>query len=110
MTTFYVQPNSTIRDFYAETNEGDVTEIRIDWSAVADVEGTSVSSVAWSVDAGNASVSSTALASNVASALLTTTDRARSRTKITATMADSQKSVVFLHVLTNGYTDAGDYW
>lgn len=62
----------------------------IDWSVAAGKLGTSVSSVTWSVDQGSASISTEALGSNVASALITTNSTGCVLIKAVAALADSQ--------------------
>lgn len=52
--------------------------------------GTSVSSVTWTVDTGNASVSGETLASDVATALVTTNNTGKSLIKAKITFADGQ--------------------
>lgn len=50
----------------------EATTYTLDWGVKAGVIGANVSAVLWSVEGGSASISSEALASNVASALITT--------------------------------------
>ena len=61
-----------------------------DWTVMAEKLGTSVSTVTWSVDSGTATITGEALASNVATALITTGSTGCALIKVVATMADGQ--------------------
>ncbi len=77
---------------------GEAWTYTIDGSAAAAQMSTSISTAAWSIDAGTASVSGEALASDVATALLTTTDEGCALIKVKLTMADSQVINVYLKI------------
>lgn len=79
--------------------ENDVESVRVDWSAKAAQEGTSVSSVTWTVDSGNASVSGASESADIATAQITATDTSDSVILVQATMADGQKDTLKLTVL-----------
>jgi hypothetical protein len=78
--------------------KGEAFTYTVDWSVFAGRQSTSVSSVVWSVDSGNATISTEALASNVASALITTGDTGCAMIKLVATMADNQIDIHFFKV------------
>lgn len=101
MKTFYVYPNKSDTTYVLLAREDEAQTVSFDWSAKAASEGTSVSSVTWTVDSGNASVSGAAESSDVATALVTTSDTADSVILVKATMADGQIDVVRLDVLVN---------
>ena len=70
--------------------EGDALKLTVDVRTEAVAQGTSVSSAAWTVEDGDASVSGEALASNVATALITTTNDGISKINVVITLADNQ--------------------
>ena len=81
--------------------KGEAFTYTIDWSVFAGRLGTSVSSVAWSVDSGTATIGSEAISSNVASALITTASSGCAMIKLVATMADSQIDIHFFKISTS---------
>lgn len=95
MRTYVVNKLST---FALRQAEGEVEIIKFDWNNRVGEDGTSVSSVAWSIETGDAAISGTSLTSNVATGTLTTAQTGTSVVKVIATMADGQKSVVYLVV------------
>ncbi len=99
MKTFYVYPSKSDTTYVLLAREDEAQTVRFDWSAKAASEGTSVSSVTWTVDSGNASVSGAAESADIATALVTTSDTADSVILVKATMADGQIDIVRLDVL-----------
>ncbi len=77
---------------------GEAKNYSIDGAALAAQKSTSVSAAAWSVEAGTASVSGEVLASDIATALITTTDEGCALIKVKLTMADSQVINVYLKI------------
>lgn len=94
--TFYVTTKKTPKSFTLTASEGDAQTVRLDFSAWAE-DNAALTSVTWSVSSGNASVSGQALASSVASALITTASLGDSTIKVTATDGTRTK-VVYLRV------------
>ncbi len=78
--------------------EGEATQYSVDWNVKVSKLSTTVNSVAWSVESGSALVSGETLASNVATALVTTDSVDCSLIKLTATFADSQIDVHYFKV------------
>ncbi len=78
--------------------KGEAWTYTIDWTVTAGRLGTSVSSVVWSVDSGSATISGEALASNVASALITTSQSGCAMIKVVATLADGQIDIHYFKV------------
>lgn len=76
----------------------EVTEYSVDWSVKVGKLSTSVSSVTWTIDDGSASISSESLASNVATAKVTTSSTDCSMIKVKATFGDGQVDVHFFGV------------
>jgi hypothetical protein len=72
-------------------HKGEAFNYSVDWGVFAGRYSTSVSSVVWTVDSGTATIASEALASNVASALITTNSVGCAMIKLVATMADISK-------------------
>jgi len=70
MTTFYITSQKNPEMLYDYGFLDGVTEYRFDFSQWAAVNG-AITSVTWTVKSGNATISSEALSSNVASALIT---------------------------------------
>lgn len=99
MKTFYVRPQRETPMSILLIREGDVETVRVDWSAKAANESTSVSSVTWTVDSGNASVSGASESADIATARITATDTSDSVILVQATMADGQKDTLKLTVL-----------
>lgn len=77
---------------------GETTAYSVDWGVKAAKLSTSVSTVVWSVDSGNATITSEALASNLATALITTSSEGCSVIKLTAVLADGQTDIFFFKV------------
>lgn len=90
MRTFYPKINSHAVWTPPAQTEEDALTLTLDMNPEAGRLGTSVSSVAWAVDTGKASVSGEALSSNVATALVTTNDSGLSLVKVKITFADGQ--------------------
>ena len=78
--------------------KGQETIYEVDWAVRVTKIGTSVSSVAWSVDSGSATISGEALSSNVASAKVSTASADCSVIKVVATFADGQVDPHFFTV------------
>ena len=87
---------SRVKAFQHYKDESTVYEV--DWSVRVGKIGTTVSSVIWSVDSGSATISNEALASNSATAQITTDSSDSSLIKVKATFADSQIDVHFFSV------------
>ena len=81
--------------------KGEAFVYTVDFSVFAGRFSTSVSSVTWTVDSGTGTISGEALASNVASALVTTGDTGCAMIKLVATMADNQIDIHFFKVDVN---------
>lgn len=79
-------------------HKGEAFNYSVDWNVFTGRFSTTVSSVVWSVDSGTATISSEALASGVASALITTNSVGCAMIKLVATMADSQVDIHFFKV------------
>lgn len=82
------------------TFKGSATAFSIDFNPWSD-DNHDVSSVTWSVEAGQASVSGASLTSNVASALITTSEAGGSLIKALADTG-TEKYVVFIEILSKG--------
>lgn len=100
MKTYYVLPathgNPQIYGPHVMMkNEADT--IRFDFSAWAE-DNAALTTVTWSVEAGDAAVSGSALSSSVASSLVTVSNPGRSLIKLTATDGTRTK-IVFLDIL-----------
>lgn len=72
----------------------------VNFSRVMADRSTSVSSVVWSVESGRATITSEALASNVASAILSSPNTDKSLIKIIATQADGGTRVRYIELHT----------
>lgn len=78
--------------------KGEATNYTVDWGVKVGRLSTSVSSVVWTAESGSAVISSEALASNIASATITTGSEDCSLIKLAATLADGQIDVYFFKV------------
>lgn len=99
MKTFYVRANRETPQSILVMRENDAEQVSIDWSAKAAYMETSVSSVTWTVDSGNASVSGASETADIATALVTATDTNDSTILVKATFADGQIETIKLSVL-----------
>ena len=77
---------------------GEAFTYTIEWGVIAETLGTTVSSVAWTVDSGDAAISGEALSSNDASALITTATTSTALIKVVATMTDGQIDTQYFRV------------
>lgn len=110
MKTFYVRPGSAQCNYVLRTTEGEATTTKFDWSAKAASESTSVSSAAWAVDSGQATISGASETADIAQALVTTSNAGTSVIKVTATMADGQIDIVVLKIICSAITStSSDY-
>lgn len=82
--TYNVTANRKKQRFQRIAYEGGAETITINYAPWAAVNGT-VTTVTWALDRGNAAISGEALASNVATALISTPSQGRSLIKVTAT-------------------------
>lgn len=85
MKTFYITARRARRKHERLELKGNAETIRFDWSSWAEDNGVTLTGVTWSVESGNAAVSSTSLASNVATGTITVSETGRSLIKLTAT-------------------------
>lgn len=76
--------------------KGDVKALSVDFSPWAE-DNSDVSTVTWSVESGNAAISSETLTSNVASALITTSEAGHSMIKLLATDG-THTEAVYIHI------------
>lgn len=112
--TYFVTALNTTKVRHKSSVVGKAEAISFDYSAWADDSG-SVASVTWSTHVGDAEISGEALASNIASAVITTPNIGLSIIKIVAT-GTSDKDVQFIRILTrdpniiagNDYDFVGD--
>jgi hypothetical protein len=81
--SFTIRANDNPRVFRAVQPEDGADTFSFDFSPWAE-DNNAVSSATWSVESGQASVSGESLASNVASALITTSESGKSLIKLTA--------------------------
>lgn len=72
----------------------------VDYNVMIGRLSTTVSSVTWTVDGGTATITSEALASGIASALITTGSEGCSMIKLKAVLADGQTDVFFFKIET----------
>jgi len=84
----------------SQSYKGESNKYSVDYNVLAGRLNTTVSSVVWSADGGNATVSGEVLANGIASALVTTGSEGCSLIKLTATLADGQTDVFFFKVKT----------
>lgn len=90
---------------HIEIPKGGALNYAWDYSVIEENLGASVSTVAWSTDqSSTVAISGEALASSVASALLTGSNEGNAVIKITATMDDSQIIVTYFDVNVRDYT------
>ncbi len=94
-TTYLSQTSRLLRD---AMREDDAATFTVDANAEAVRLGTSVSTAAWTTESGNAAVSGAALASNVATALITVPDEEDTVVKVKVTMADGQIRHQFIQI------------
>lgn len=108
-TEFYVTAENIPKRYYDITNKGDAVTYSFDFTPWQE-DNHAITSVTWTVEAGNVAVSGQALTSGVATALLTFSDAGRSLVSILATTA-TEKKKVFLEVLARDQlqTFADDY-
>jgi hypothetical protein len=95
--TFFITTKKSPKLFTLPASEGDAQTVRLDFSAWAE-DNAALTAVTWSVSSGNAAVSGQALASSVASALITTASLGDSIIKVTATDGTRTK-VIYLRVV-----------
>lgn len=96
-TDFYIVSNNNIQKFQDVAFKGAIKSYSFDFNGWAD-DNNDVTSVAWEVSSGSATIAGEALASNVASARVTFGQSGGNIIKITATTS-AEKYVVFLDVL-----------
>lgn len=99
MKTVYVRPNRITPATVMYLVDGEAEKITVDWSAKAYSDDTSVSSVTWSVESGNATSTGAVLTGNAATSLITADNTDDSVIYATATMADGQIDIVKITVL-----------
>lgn len=78
--------------------KGEATKYEVDWRVKVENQSTSVSSVIWLVDSGNATITSEALTAGLADAIVTTASEGCSVIKLTAVLADGQTDIYFFKV------------
>jgi hypothetical protein len=106
---FVITANGAPKKYFDYTFKGSINTYSFDFSPWAD-DNHDVSSAAWEVIAGNASVSGASLTDNVATAQVTFSDSGGSLIKVTATTA-TEKYVAYLDVLAKDpMTATNDYW
>lgn len=106
MKTYVVTAQAKPDHYYDNVSKGDVTAYTVDFTPWQEDNHT-ITSVTWTLEAGNGAISGAALVSGVASALFTTSDTGRSLISITANSA-TEKKRIWLEVLAKDvgiYTD-----
>ena len=78
--------------------KGEAWTYTVDWSVAVGRLGTSVSTVTWSVDQGSATISTEALGSNVASALIATGATGCALIKVVAALGDGQIDIHYFKI------------
>lgn len=91
-TEFYVTANRKPDQYSDNVSLNDAVTYSFDFSPWAE-DNSNVSSVTWTVESGQAAVSGQALASNVASALLTFSSSGKNLISILATTATQKKKI-----------------
>ncbi len=105
---FLGQTSRVLRDVM---REDDVATFTVDADAEAKRLSTSVSTAAWTTESGNAAAASEALASNVATALVTVPDEETTVLKVKLTMADGQIRHQFINITVRDPNSANvDIW
>jgi|TARA_Y100000296_G_scaffold38168_1_gene44186 pantothenate kinase len=94
MTKFYLLDETRQQVRRILQFKGDVKAISVDCSPWADDNGT-VTTATWSVESGSVSIGTEALASNVASAILTTSESGSSSVKLVITDGTHSEAVYF---------------
>ena len=98
MADYYVMAETRSQVRRRLAMKGDVKKISVDFSSWVDDNGT-VTSVTWTTESGQASIGTKTLSSNVASAILTTSEAGGSMLKITATDG-THTEALYIRVLT----------
>ena len=108
MKSFVIRANDPIQVRHQLAFKSGVETVQFDFSPWADDNG-SVSAVTWEVKSGNAAVSGEALASNVATAQITTADQGFSMIKLSAVGTTDTKVIHLRIVAKDPYQQANDY-
>lgn len=95
MITYTITANRNRQKFGLLAFEDQAQTVRVDFSPWSDDNG-SVSTVTWTVDSGNAAISNEDLSSNVAEAVITTSDIGNSLIKLEATAGNNNEVVYIL--------------
>jgi len=95
--SFVIRANGNPQKFTDVTFKGAAVTYSFDFAPWAE-DNSTVTSVSWSVESGDASISGATLTGTMASALVTTPEAGRSVIKITATTG-TEKYVAYLDVL-----------
>lgn len=95
MQTYYVTQQRQRDAIPVRMNLNDAETVNLDFSQWAKLNG-NVSAVAWAVKSGNVSVSGTSLASNVAQAVFTGSQRTRARIVAQAVSGSQTINITFL--------------
>lgn len=91
--------------------KGEAETLRVDFSPWQEDVNQTINSVTWEVVSGNATISNQALSSNIASALVTTTDTGHSLIKVTAdTSQDDAVEYIELLAKEPNVNLEPDYW
>lgn len=110
-TKFKVTARSKKNKFTDTVSITDAVTYEIDFSAWQE-DNSTVTSVTWAVESGQAGISGEALASGVASALITFSEQGRNLISILATTA-TEKKKIWIEVYSKDYevepNDYGDY-
>lgn len=96
-TEFYVTAENNPLKHFDVVNKGDAVTYSFDFRPWQE-DNSNISSVTWTVEAGNAAVSGASQSSGLATALVTFSDAGKSLISILATTS-SQKKKVYLEVL-----------
>lgn len=108
--TFYVRPNSQQQKYLLRTIEGEATTVRFDWAAKTAMDGTTISSTAWTSQGGMATITNAVASSTITSALITTSNPGINVIKVAATFADGQIDIVVLKIICSAITStSSDY-
>lgn len=101
---FLVSPNWDLSPYIIGTLAGKAVRVTLDWDAKTEFNDTSVSSVAWAVASGSATLSGVDTEANLTSAIITTASAGNSTIKATATFADGQIDIALIKVKASAIT------
>lgn len=96
-TNFVVTSKDNPQKFYDNVSKGDVVTYHFDFSPWQD-DNSTITSIVWTLESGNASISNQVLTSGVAAALVSFPQEGRNTISVLAVTANEQKKI-FINII-----------